>query len=125
MAAPASSLPDEADPSFAELLAGRPQLSMHAHDGLTMEEVPLLAIAREVGTPSWVYSAATLRRRLRVLRGALEGAGLTCDIHFAVKANPNLAVLRTLAAEGAGADIVSEGELRAALAAGIAPAHVV
>ena len=123
--APSLVTDEDADPSFAELLAGRPHLSMHAHDGLTMEEVPLLAVAREAGTPSWVYSAGTLRRRFRALRGALEGAGLACDIHFAVKANPNLAVLRTLATEGAGADIVSEGELRAALAAGIAPAHVV
>jgi diaminopimelate decarboxylase len=126
MAAPAlASLPEDADPSFAELLAGRPHLSQHAHDGLTMEEVPLARIAREVGTPTWVYSAGTLRRRFRALRGALEDARLPADIHFAVKANPSLAVLRTLAAEGAGADIVSEGELRLALAAGIAPGHVV
>jgi diaminopimelate decarboxylase len=126
MAAPAPSLPpDDADPSFAELLAGRPHLSPHARDGLTMEEVPLARIAAEVGTPSWVYSAATLRRRFRAMQAALSEAALDCEIHFAVKANPNLAVLRTLAREGAGADIVSEGELRAALAAGIAPDHVV
>jgi diaminopimelate decarboxylase len=124
MAAPAR-IPDDADPTFAELLAGRPHLAQHAQDGLTVEEVPLARIAREAGTPSWVYSAATLRRRYRALHGALEQAGLGADIHFAVKANPNLAVLRTLAAEGAGADIVSEGELRLALAAGIAPADVV
>lgn len=126
MAAPAPALsPDDADPSFAELLAGRPQLTMHAHDGLAMEEVPLARIAREVGTPTWVYSAGTLRRRLQALRSALDEAQPGIEIHFAVKANPNLAVLRTLAAEGAGADIVSEGELRLALAAGIAPSHVV
>jgi diaminopimelate decarboxylase len=115
----------EADPSFAELLAIRPQLSVHAHDGLTLEDVPLARIAREVGTPAWVYSAGTLRRRYRALRGALEEANLDCEVHFAVKSNPNLAVLRTLAAEGAGADIVSEGELRLALAAGVDPGHVV
>ncbi|WP_270936332.1 diaminopimelate decarboxylase [Falsiroseomonas oryzae] len=126
MAAPAPALlPEDADPTFAELLAGRPHLSLHAHDGLTMEEVPLARIAREVGTPTWIYSAGTLRRRFHALRGALEEARLPCEIHFAVKANPNLAVLRTLAAEGAGADIVSEGELRLALAAGIDPGHVV
>jgi diaminopimelate decarboxylase len=124
MAAPAP-IHDDADPTFAELLALRPQLTAHALDGLTLEEVPLARIAREVGTPSWVYSAGTLRRRCRALRDALAQAGLPCGIHFAVKANPSLAVLRTLAAEGAGADIVSEGELRAALAAGIAPRHVV
>jgi len=124
MAAPAPLLHDE-DPTFAELLAGRPHLTMHAMDGLTMEEVPLARVARGVGTPTWVYSAGTLRRRHGALRSALHGAGLDVEIHFAVKSNPNLAVLRTLADEGAGADIVSEGELRAALAAGIAPSHIV
>lgn len=124
MAVPAL-LHADADPSFAELLAARPQLTAHAQDGLTLEDVPLARIAREVGTPTWVYSAGTLRRRFRSLRAALDAAVPGCDIHFAVKANPSLAVLRTLAAEGAGADIVSEGELRLALAAGIAPAHVV
>lgn len=126
MAAPAPAFSSEdADPTFAELLAGRPHLALHAHDGLTMEEVPLASIAKAVGTPTWVYSAGTLRRRFHALRGALEEARVPSEIHFAVKANPNLAVLRTLAAEGAGADIVSEGELRLALAAGIDPAHVV
>jgi diaminopimelate decarboxylase len=129
MAAPAlvppGLVPDDADPSFAALLAGRPQLTQHAIHGLTIEDVPLAAIAREAGTPTWVYSAGTLRRRFGALRAALDDAALDCDIHFAVKANPNLAVLRTLAAAGAGADIVSEGELRAALAAGIAPSHIV
>jgi diaminopimelate decarboxylase len=98
---------------------------MNAQAGLTMEEVPLARIAAEVGTPAWVYSAAALRRRYHALRGALDDARTGAEIHFAVKANPNLAVLRTLAAEGAGADIVSEGELRLALAAGIAPGHIV
>ncbi len=125
MAAPAPLLHDDADPSFAELLAQRPQLTMHAQDGLLLEEVPLSRIAAEVGTPAWVYSAGTLRRRFHALRGALEDARVPSEIHFAVKANPSLAVLRVLAAEGAGADIVSEGELRLALAAGIAPAHIV
>jgi diaminopimelate decarboxylase len=116
---------DDADPDFGELLAGRPHLTLHALDGLVMEEVPLAAVARTAGTPTWVYSAGTLRRRYHALRGALEEARVPAEIHFAVKANPNLAVLRTLAAEGAGADIVSEGELRLALAAGVDPAHVV
>jgi diaminopimelate decarboxylase len=113
------------DPSFAELIAGRPQLSLHVHDGLLIEEVPLARIAREAGTPVWVYSAGTLRRRYRALRAALSGAGLQATIHFAVKANGNLAVLRILAAEGAGADVVSEGELRAARAAGIPASAIV
>jgi diaminopimelate decarboxylase len=114
-----------ADPSFAELIAARPHLSLHALDGLVMEEVPLARIAEAVGTPTWVYSAGALRRRTRALREALAGAGLTASIHYAVKANANLAVLRTIAAEGAGADVVSEGELRAARAAGIPSSAIV
>lgn len=125
MAAPAPLLAPDEDPSFAELIAGRPHLSSHAMDGLTMEEVPLAAIAREVGTPTWVYSAGALRRRYRALDAALRDAGVPAEIHFAVKANPNLAVLRTLRDCGAGADVVSGGEIRTALAAGIAPAHIV
>ena len=124
MASPAPAYTDP-DPSFAELIAGRPHLALHAHDGLTMEQVPLARIAAEVGTPTWVYSAGTLRRRLGALRGALDEARTGAEIHFAVKANPNLAVLRTLAAAGAGADIVSEGEMRLALAAGIEASHIV
>ncbi len=113
------------DPSFPELLALRPHLRMDPSAGLVVEEVPLARIAEAVGTPVWVYSAGTLRRRTRALAGALREAGLDAEIHFAVKSNPNLAVLRVLAAEGAGADVVSEGELRAARAAGVAPAHIV
>jgi diaminopimelate decarboxylase len=113
------------DPSFAELVAARPHLSAHAHDGLLVEEVPLARIAEVVGTPTWVYSAGSLRRRARALTGALSAAGLTATVHYAVKANSNLAVLRTLAAEGLGADVVSEGELRAARAAGIPASAIV
>ncbi|WP_419899690.1 diaminopimelate decarboxylase [Roseomonas sp. USHLN139] len=120
MAAPLPVAPDSADPNFAELIAARPGLSLHAQDGLVMEEVPLSRIAREVGTPTWVYSAGTLRRRYRALKAALDGAGLNASVHYATKANDNQAVLRVLAAEGAGADIVSVGELRATMAAGIA-----
>lgn len=126
MASPAPLIaPADPDPAFAELLAARPQLSMHAHDGLTMEGVPLARIAEVAGTPAWVYSAGTLRRRARALAGALSEAGLRGGIHYAVKANANLAVLRTLAAEGLGADVVSEGELRAARAAGIPASAIV
>jgi diaminopimelate decarboxylase len=68
MASPAPALDPGNDPSFAELLAQRPQLTRHAHDGLVMEDVPLARIAEVVGTPTWVYSAGTLRRRARALR---------------------------------------------------------
>lgn len=123
MSAPAPLLPDAPDPSVAELIAARPHLRLHAMDGLMLEGVPLAAIADALGTPAWVYGADTIRRRFRALRDAL--AGLGADIHYAVKANDHLAVLRVLAAEGAGADVVSEGELRRARLAGIAPEHIV
>ena len=117
--------PNDPDPSFAELLAGRPHLSMHALDGLLVEGVPLARIAAVAGTPTWVTSAGALRRRARALKAALAGAGLRAGIHYAVKANTGLAVLRVLAAEGLGADVVSEGELRAARAAGIPASAIV
>jgi diaminopimelate decarboxylase len=93
---------------------------------LFCEEAPLAAIAQAVGTPVYVYSSATLERHYLVLRDALARAGLKDPlIAFAVKANSNLAVLRTLAKLGAGADVVSEGEIRRALAAGVAPERIV
>ena len=125
MAAPLPLATPGEDPSFAELLAARPHLSLHALDGLLVEEVPLARIAAAVGTPTWVYSAGSLRRRARALRAALAGAGLAASVHYAVKANTSLAVLRVLAAEGLGADVVSEGELRAARAAGIPASAIV
>ncbi len=87
--------------------------------------MPLARLAARHGTPLWVISAGTLRRRYRALAAALAGAGLAASIHYAAKANDALAVLRLLAAEGAGADVVSVGELRAAEAAGIPPARIV
>src|SRR5207302_635495 len=83
-------------------------------------------IAQAVGTPVYIYSSATLERHYTVLREALRGAGLGDPlIAFAVKANSNVAVLATLARLGAGADVVSEGEVRRALAAGVAPERMV
>lgn len=84
------------------------------------EDVPLELIADEIGTPVYVYSAATLRRHARVLKAALSELPDPL-IAYAVKANPNPAVLSVLAREGLGADIVSGGEYRAARAAGIDP----
>jgi diaminopimelate decarboxylase len=88
------------------------------------EDVPLPAIAAAVGTPFYCYSAATLRRHARVMREALAPLGSPL-VAFAVKANPNVAVLKLLAQEGLGADVVSEGEMRRALAAGIPPGRIV
>ena len=95
-------------------------------DELFCEDVALTEIAEAVGTPVYVYSSATLERHYVVLRDALVGAGLKDPlIAFAVKANSNVAVLRTLAKLGCGADVVSEGEIRRALAAGVPPERIV
>jgi diaminopimelate decarboxylase len=93
---------------------------------LWCEGAPLRAIAEAVGTPVYVYSTATLERHYMVLRDALAAAGLGAPlIAYAVKANSNVAVLRTLGDLGAGADTVSEGEIRRALAAGIPAERIV
>ena len=112
-------------PSIAELIAARPHLTMHAMDGLLLDDVPLNAIADSLGTPAWVYSATTMRRRTDELRFALRQAGLNVHIHYAVKANDHLAVLRVFARTGAGADVVSGGELLRAREAGIPPGGIV
>jgi diaminopimelate decarboxylase len=91
---------------------------------LHAEDVPLPAIAEAVGTPVYVYSRATLTRHARVFREALAALPRV-HIAFAVKANPNLAVLKLLAREGYGADVVSGGEMDRALAAGIAADGIV
>lgn len=97
----------------------------HYRDGaLWCEGVPLTRIAEEVGTPVYVYSAAAFREHARAFRDGLAGVP---DVHlaYAIKANPNLAVLRVVAAEGYGADVVSGGEMARALAAGIPAAGIV
>jgi len=90
---------------------------------LSAEEVPLPEIAEAVGTPFYCYATATLVRHYRAFADAFAGQDAT--ICYAVKANSNQAVLRTLAQLGAGADIVSGGELRRALAAGIPGERIV
>jgi len=84
---------------------------------LHAEDVPVPRIAEAVGTPFYCYSTATLTRHYRVFAEAF--ADLDALVCYAMKANSNQAVLRTLAKLGSGADVVSEGELRRALAAGI------
>ncbi|MGA9583282.1 MAG: diaminopimelate decarboxylase [Allosphingosinicella sp.] len=94
-------------------------------DGIVhCEDVPLPLIAREVGTPAYVYSTASMKRQTRALKTALAPLGDPL-VAFAVKANPNPAVLSTLAAEGLGADVVSGGEYLRARSAGIAPGKIV
>ena len=89
---------------------------------LSAEEVALSHLAEEVGTPFYCYSSATLERHYRVFASALPKDSL---VAFSVKANGNLAVLKTLAKLGAGADVVSAGELKKARAAGIAADKIV
>ena len=96
----------------------------HYVDGvLHAEDVSLSAIAAEVGTPFYCYSTATLERHFRVLAEAFSGTEhLIC---YAVKANSNQAILATMAGFGAGMDVVSEGELRRARAAGVSADRII
>lgn len=87
------------------------------------EEVNLEVLAAEVGTPFYCYSEATLRRHLRIFRKAFDDVDAL--IAYSIKANSNVAVIKILAEEGAGADVVSGGELKRARAAGIPAAKIV
>ncbi len=90
---------------------------------LHAEAVSLARLAADVGTPFYCYSTATLERHVNVLAQAFDGQdALIC---FAVKANSNQSVLKTLARLGTGMDVVSEGELRRALAAGVGPEKII
>ena len=90
------------------------------------EDVSLEALAREVGTPFYCYSSATIERHYNVFAAAVSALGDGNPlVAFAVKANPNLSVLATLARLGAGADVVSGGELARALAAGVPAERIV
>ena len=91
---------------------------------LHCENVPLPEIAAEVGTPVYVYSSAAMRANVRALHEAMTGLDDPLIV-YAVKANPNAAVLATLACEGLGADIVSGGELLRARSAGIKADRIV
>jgi diaminopimelate decarboxylase len=100
-----------------------PEFFAYRDGDLYAEEVRLADIAASVGTPFYLYSAASFRAQYKALADAL--APLDPLICYAVKANSNLAVLRVFAGLGAGADVVSEGELRRALAAGIDPDRII
>ncbi len=90
---------------------------------LCAENVPVVKIANDIGTPFYVYSSATIKRHYDVFSQAFKA--IPTLICFAVKANSNLAVLNLLGSLGAGADTVSEGEIRRARAAGIAAEKIV
>lgn len=90
---------------------------------LHAEDVALPALAAEVGTPFYCYSTAALEANYRAFATAFEGTDT--GICYALKANSNLAVIRTLSRLGAGADVVSEGEMRRALAGGVPADRIV
>ncbi len=94
----------------------------HRNGVLYAEDVAVSDLAEAVGTPFYCYSTATLTRHYRVFEDAF--ADVPHMICYAMKANSNQAVIATLAKLGAGADVVSEGELRRALAAGIPPERI-
>src|SRR3954467_13084763 len=90
---------------------------------LHAEAVDLAVLAEAVGTPFYCYSTATLERHYRVFADAF--AGLDALVCYSLKANSNQSVLKTLAKLGAGADVVSGGELKRARAAGVPPDKIV
>ena len=92
---------------------------------LCAEDVPLARIAEAVGTPVYVYAAATLARHYRVFADALASHGVEHLVCYAMKANSNQAVLALLSGLGAGMDVVSGGELARALAAGVPGERIV
>jgi diaminopimelate decarboxylase len=95
----------------------------YRNGALCAEGVPLARIAAELGTPFYCYSGAALAGQYRTFAAAV--ADLDATICYALKANATLAVVRSFAELGAGADVVSEGEIRIALAAGIPPERIV
>ena len=90
---------------------------------LYCEDVPVAEVVREVGTPLYLYSSATLERHFRAFDDAFKDIRhLIC---FSMKSNSNLAILKLFALEGGGVDIDSGGELYRALKAGVAPSKIV
>ena len=107
---------------FSEPRLAAPGFAYRAGE-LHAEDVPLARIAAAVGTPVYCYSAGAIGGAYQRFAAALAGDNVA--IHYALKANSNQAVVRLLAKLGAGADVVSEGELRRALAAGVPAKHIV
>jgi diaminopimelate decarboxylase len=98
----------------------------HRNGRLMAEDVDVVALAEAVGTPFYCYSSATIERHFTVFRDAVAGAGNAPPlVAYAVKANSNQAVIATLARIGAGADVVSLGEMKRALAAGVPAERIV
>jgi diaminopimelate decarboxylase len=108
--------------SEPEIEQGAPDFAYRQGE-LQAEGVALARLASVVGTPFYCYSSAAIERNYRAFASAF--ADRDCSIFYAVKANSNVAVIRTLSRLGAGADVVSEGELRRALAAGLPPKKII
>lgn len=113
------------DPTLQTLLNNHSNLSYEGSKGLVMDGTSLTDIAKQHGTPSWVISAETLRRRALALQDAFTTQNLPVHCHFAVKAQDHQACLTVLAHCGFGADVVSGGELHRALAAGMKARDIV
>jgi len=96
---------------------------IYKNSELYVEDIPIRKIAEKVGTPLYIYSHRTLLRHFHAYKEAFEGYPYI--ICFALKANSNSSILRALAKEGSGADVVSGGELFIALKAGIPPKKIV
>ncbi|HCM83140.1 MAG TPA: diaminopimelate decarboxylase [Alphaproteobacteria bacterium] len=92
---------------------------------LHAEDVAVAELAAQYGTPLYIYSASQITQNYQKLSDALTATGLKTTMHFAVKANYNLAVLHHLKNLGAGADVVSGGEMQRALAAGMTADHII
>jgi diaminopimelate decarboxylase len=90
---------------------------------LYAEDISIKKIADEVGTPFYCYSKATMKRHYKAFTDKFKGLDVT--VCYAVKANSNISVIKAFADEGSGADVVSEGEIRRALKAGVKPAKIV
>lgn len=106
------------------LLQTHPDLTIDETKGLLFGQTSLQEIATEYGSPTWVINADILKARYQKLDQAFKKEQLNVSIHYAMKANGHLAVLDLLAKEGAGADIVSGGELLRAIKAGISPSKI-
>ena len=111
------------DSETEEEIEARDEASGRETEGMRMEGVPLQTIAREVGTPAYVYTASAIRDQYNQLRSSL--AGLNARLHYSVKANSSIAILSLLRELGAGVDIVSGGELYRALKAGFSGSDIV
>lgn len=105
------------------LVAASDNIQGEPNNAVGFDGIDMVALGNALATPFYAYSANAIRQRITELQGALEG--MDAVVCFAVKANPTLAILQLMAAAGVGADIVSSGELRRCLRAGISASRIV